>query len=145
MNLTVLVSIFLSHICGPHSVGYAKDVVRAAERYMVNPFVLVSQMRQESRCNPNATGKLGELGLLQLKRNTIATRGYDRLTDTQLRRPALNIRLGARYLRRCLDKCGGAIAGALSLYKGLRRVEGICQNSSYAAAIIARAGLVADS
>ena len=145
MHTIALVSAFLVQICGSHAAIYTKQVVSAATNYGLNPFVLASQMRQESHCNSNATGRLGELGLMQLKRFTLATRGYDHLTDQQLRTPALNIKLGARHLRFCLRKCANSIVGALSLYKGLRRIDGICQSSNYAMEVIARAGLVADS
>lgn len=145
MSPVAIVSAFLIQICGSHAAVYAKHVVDTAARYSLSPFVLASQMRQESNCNPHATGRKGELGLMQLKRFTLATRGYDHLTDQQLRSPAVNIRLGARHLRRCLNKCANSIVGALSLYKGLSRIDGICRSSNYAFEIIARIGLVADS
>ena len=97
-------------------------------------------MRQESHCDPTATGRLGELGLMQIKRNTLATAGYDKLSDEELRAPALNVRLGARHLRRCLNKCGGAMAGALGMYSGLAKSKrtGQCRESKYSWAILAR-------
>jgi soluble lytic murein transglycosylase-like protein len=137
--LAFLQTVLLS-MCGPGADRFAGPVAEAAELYDIDPRVIVSQMRQESTCDPEATGALGEIGLMQLKRGTRATQGYDKLTDKQLRRPALNIRLGARHLRFCMDRCGGSVSGALCLYKGLRksRKTGLCRECSYAGAILAR-------
>ena len=132
---------FLFQLCGVAATDFAEDVVHAAKRYDLDPRLLVSMMRQESHCNPEATGALGEIGIMQLKRNTWATSGYNKLTDKQLRKPRINIMLGARHIYRCLQKCGGSLAGALGLYSGLRKNKktGQCrENVKYGGAILAR-------
>lgn len=139
-TLITLVAAFLVQLCGPHAKVYTKHVMRAAELYRVSPFLLVSMEAQESRCNPSATGKLGELGQFQLKRGTRATMGYEHLSDTQLRQPAINTRLGARHLRFCLNFCDGDIAGALGLYSGVpkSKLTGRCRVSNYSRDILSR-------
>jgi soluble lytic murein transglycosylase-like protein len=132
------ISMFLVQLCGWPAADYASDVARAAKRYDLDPFVLVSMIRQESHCKPTATGRLGEIGLMQIKRNTLATAGHDRLSDEALREPRLNIMLGARHLHRCLKRCGGALAGALGLYSGRKLKDGVCQESNYSRDILAR-------
>src|SRR5512143_2613414 len=114
-----IVAAFLMNLCGPRAWIYTKPVMVAAAKYNLDPLVLASMQRQESHCNPKATGALGELGQYQIKRGTRATMGYEHLSDEQLRRPAINTRLGARHLRFCLDFCDGDLPGALGLYKGL--------------------------
>jgi len=138
MDSVAAISMFLFQLCGWNATDYAGDVVHAAKRYNLDPRILVSMMWQESRCKPDATGKLGELGLMQLKRDTWALSGYNHLSDEELRAPALNIMLGARHLRRCLKKCSGAIAGALGLYSGLSMRKGTCRESNYSRDILAR-------
>ena len=139
METLAAISMFLLQLCGQSATHYAKDVLAAAKKYDLSAFVLVSMMRQESHCNPAATGRLGELGLMQIKRRTLATAGFDHLSDEKLRDPALNIRLGARHLRRCLNRCGDDfLGGALGLYSGLAPRRGICRESSYSHEILAR-------
>jgi soluble lytic murein transglycosylase-like protein len=141
MDQLAAISMFLFQVCGASAIDYAKDVARAAKRYDLDPRVLISMMKQESGCDPNATGALGEIGQMQLKRGTWATSGYNKLTDEQLRKPRINIMLGARHLYRCLQKCDGWLAGALGLYTGLRksRKTGLCrENVKYGGAILAR-------
>lgn len=141
MQELATVSMFLFQLCGPAATDFAEQIVRSAKQYDLDPRILVSMMRQESHCDPDATGALGELGLFQLKRNTWATSGYNKLTDKQLRKPRINIMLGARHLYRCLQKCDGWMAGALGMYSGLRksRRTGECrENVKYGGAILAR-------
>jgi soluble lytic murein transglycosylase-like protein len=135
-----LIALLLADLCGvPRAGAWAEHVERAAHHFRVDARVLVSQMVQESTCRQDAVGALGEQGLMQLKRHTVATRGHDRLTDAQLRAPALNIWLGARHLRWALDKCDGDLLGALNVYKGFPKRKGVCRrDSSYGHAILAR-------
>ena len=136
------ITMFLVSLCGWDAADYAGDVASAARRYDLDPRLVAATMWRESRCDPDATSAKGAVGLMQLKPRTWATAGYDRLTEAQLRRPALNILLGARHLRRCLDRCGGFLAGALGLYSGLRksRRTGQCRASAYSDDILARMG-----
>jgi soluble lytic murein transglycosylase-like protein len=142
MDVLAPISMFLASLCGWGAMDYAKPVARAAAEFNLDPRIIISMMRQESGCDPRATGKLGELGLMQLKRNTWATSGYNKLTEAQLRSPRINIRLGARHLYRCLLKCGGDLPGALGLYSGLsiNKETGRCRASNYSWSILARIG-----
>ncbi|HET9250685.1 MAG TPA: lytic transglycosylase domain-containing protein [Candidatus Eisenbacteria bacterium] len=82
--------------------AYAHDVFDAARREALDPFLLWAIMRQESAYQRLARSRAGAIGLLQLLPSTASalqgsTVGEDALTD-----PALNVRLGARYLRALL-------------------------------------------
>lgn len=115
----------------------APIVVAAAARYQLDPRLLVAVVRNESRFRVDARGAKGELGLAQVKRNTMATRGYDHLPDGALLRPALNLKLGARHLARCRRICGGMAAPPeryLSVYNGRR----YCRPSLYSKRVLAR-------
>ena len=112
-------------------------VVKAAVRYRIEPKILVAVVRNESSFRPTARGALGELGLCQLKRETMATRGFDHLSDEALMDPALNLRLGARHLARARRICGGHAAPAaawLSVYNGRKK----CRPSAYSTRVLSR-------
>lgn len=89
--------------------GVDYDLVRvvalAAEDVGVDPALLAGIVTQESGWNPSAAGDLDSAGVLhsfglgQLH-DQGAGAGY---TPEQLRDPAINARLSARYLRRCLE------------------------------------------
>lgn len=136
------ITLLLVQICGTlRAADLAPHVQAASDDWHVPATVLVSQIRQESGCDVNATGKLGEIGLMQLKLGTWALDGYHHKSAREIRKPALNIWLGARHVRRCWDKCTSS-HGALSLYKGIPRKKGVCRNSSYARTILQRAQYV---
>jgi soluble lytic murein transglycosylase-like protein len=140
MNTTIAIAAFLMQLCGPQAKVYAKPVLAAAALYDVSPFLLVSIMRQESHCQKNATGKLGEIGLMQIKPGTLSTVGYTHLSAKQLRAPATNIKLGARFLRYCLNFCDGFVAGALGLYSGWPKSKlfNLCRVSNYSFDVLSR-------
>ncbi len=118
--------------------GSAKSVatliVREARRYDIDPRVLATVIRHESGYKPEAIGRRGELGLCQLYRGTVATAGYDHLSDDQLMVPWLNIRLGARRLARAAKQCGG---GGPENYLGPYNGRG-CGRNLYSRKILTR-------
>ena len=56
--------------------------------------------RQESRFSPGVSSPVGAVGLLQLMPETAAELASRRVSSEELQNPALNARLGARYLQR---------------------------------------------
>lgn len=87
----------------------AAHILKAVKRHpSVTPEEAALMLLHESRFNPDARGAGGELGMAQLYRGKIATRGYNRLTDRQLMNPELNIRLGVRHLALVKADCSGA-------------------------------------
>jgi soluble lytic murein transglycosylase-like protein len=58
--------------------------------------LVAAMIAKESRCNPGAIGKKGELGLMQMLPSTAAHYGYDNPQD--LKDPAISIYLGVMYL-----------------------------------------------
>ncbi len=73
---------------------YDTLVRRYAERYGFDWRLIVAQMYQESRFDPQARSGMGACGLMQLMPETAQSLGYrDNLDD-----PELSVRVGVRYL-----------------------------------------------
>ena len=126
-------SILLLALCGPSSLGLAPHFQAASHRYGIPPAILVAQARVESTCHPSAVGgKDGiNVGLLAIRVGTGAAHGH---TAEELKRPRLNLLLGARHLRKTWDLCHD-LAGGLGVYGGYRTCsQG--RRSSYARRVI---------
>jgi len=125
------------HAPGPAEVRarlLAATIATEAIRYDLPPDLIAAVIAHESAFRQDATGTLGEVGLLQLKRGTLATRGFDHLSDVGLRQPRINIHLGARHMAHVRELCGvGSLAlHWLSVYSGRRK----CRSSPYSRAIL---------
>lgn len=80
-----------------------------ARRYQLDPYLLYSVARQESKFQPEAGSPVGAQGLMQLMPDTAAwilkERGEARpLGVRELRDPETNLDLGGWYLRHLADK-----------------------------------------
>ncbi len=80
--------------------------------------LLYSVMRQESGFRPTATSPAFAVGLLQLIPRTASRLALEmELPETpDLRSPPENVRLGARYLHRLVDRFAGSLVLALASY-----------------------------
>lgn len=89
-------------------------------RYNLDPFLVLSLMRQESEFNSSAISYAGAYGLMQLLpivgRQMARQVGMRDFKTYQLLDPETNIKLGTRYLRQMLDKFGGVQEYALAAY-----------------------------
>ena len=74
-------------------------------------------VRHESNFNARATGRAGEIGLMQIKLSTARGIGY-RGTRKGLYDPATNIAWGMKYLGQARRLAGGSECGTLSRYNG---------------------------
>jgi tetratricopeptide (TPR) repeat protein len=94
-----------------------RDTVVAA----LEPALLFAVTWQESRFDPLARSRSNALGLMQLKLGTasdMARLAHDPApSEARLFEPAVNVRHGARYLRRLLRRFDGSVAAALCAYK----------------------------
>lgn len=101
---------------------YFKDlVVSAAQENNIHPLLLLSVIRQESMFEGYARSSAGARGLMQLIPSTgaeIAARMNwpENYSDSDLYLPAVNVRLGARYLANQRDYFDGELYAALSAY-----------------------------
>jgi soluble lytic murein transglycosylase len=97
--------------------AYWAEVVAAAEAVKIDPLLLLALVREESRYDRNAVSHARAVGLAQLLPSTARVMVRDRSLSAQaLTEPALNLRLGARYLRGQMDRFGGDLRLALAAY-----------------------------
>jgi hypothetical protein len=94
-------------------VPFASLIERAAERFGVNPALLVSIIAVESSFQPRAVSPKGARGLMQLMPATAARFGVrlDELFD-----PERNVEAGTRYVRFLLDRFGEDLEKVLASY-----------------------------
>jgi soluble lytic murein transglycosylase len=80
----------------------AGTILSTSSLYALDPLLILAIIRQESHYRPDAMGRHGEIGLMQIKPETarwIASRvGIEWLDDSTLFDPQLNIRIGAAYI-----------------------------------------------
>jgi soluble lytic murein transglycosylase len=86
----------------------------------LDPYLVASLIRQESEFDPRAVSYANAYGLMQLLpsvgKQLAREEGISHFETFQLLDPAMNIRLGTRYLRQMLDKFGGVQEYALAAY-----------------------------
>jgi len=83
-------------------------ILAASSKYGVDPALVKAVVWRESWFNPNAKGSSGEVGLMQIMKDTANDwAAAERLTlyaHSQLYNPAKNTECGAWYLRRLLNR-----------------------------------------
>ncbi|RMG44769.1 MAG: lytic transglycosylase domain-containing protein [Acidobacteria bacterium] len=90
---------------------FAETIARAAERYRLDPELLVAVALVESDLDPFALSDKGAQGIMQIMPGTAREMGLDNAFDA-----AANIEAGARYLRRMLDRFNEDLDLALAAY-----------------------------
>lgn len=95
-------------------------VHREGERRGIPPGLITAVMRQESNFHPGARSHAGAVGLMQVLpsvgRRLARGEGIGSVSTRRLYDPAVNIRLGTKFLAMNLDKYDGNIALAISSY-----------------------------
>lgn len=108
--------LWLCQCCPRHPVradhNYRSQLVKAFDAASLDVDLdvglLISIAYHESAFKSNARGRIGEVGIMQT--HGLALIGQDVSTiDGQ-------IKAGARWLRRCVDECGGSIERGIALY-----------------------------
>jgi soluble lytic murein transglycosylase len=91
-----------------------------SQRNNLDPYLVVSLMRQESEFNPGVISYANAYGLMQLLpsvgRAMAKKDGARHFTDTELLNPATNIQLGTLYLRQTMDKFNNTVEFTLAAY-----------------------------
>jgi soluble lytic murein transglycosylase len=97
------------------------DIIRTHEE-QVDPYLVISLIRQESAFNQNARSPVGAMGLMQLMPRT--ARRMEKVTKSGLLNPKTNIRLGVRFFTRLIERFDGNVEFALAAYNaGPERVD----------------------
>ncbi len=91
--------------------GYAEIVTREARRNGLDPALVYAVIRAESNFNPEAESRAGAIGLMQLTPDTFEwlrrrERDGGAFSESDLRRPDVNIRYGCRFLALLMKKYG---------------------------------------
>ncbi|MFW6135822.1 MAG: transglycosylase SLT domain-containing protein [Chloroflexota bacterium] len=98
---------------------YSATVAAAAAEFDIDPLLIWSIMRQESRFDPGAFGYVAERGLMQILPTTqdwIAEQLGEEISPGQAFTPEANVRMGAWYLRHLLDYYDGDLELAIPAY-----------------------------
>jgi soluble lytic murein transglycosylase len=100
---------------------YSPTVEAAAAEFDVDPLLLWSIMRLESRYDPGAFGYVAERGLMQILPATqdwIAEQLGEDISPGAAFTPQANLRMGAWYLRHLLDYYDGDLELSITAYNG---------------------------
>jgi len=105
-----------------YPVVWWKTVREAARSNDVDPFLVLSVMREESHFNPRLVSTASALGLMQIIPSTghyvAGKMGMKGFETEDLFDPVTNIRMGAYYLGYLLKRYKGDVPIALSAYNG---------------------------
>lgn len=85
----------------PENIPFKYEIIAAAMKYNVDPFLLVSIIENESGFDPSAESPKGARGLMQVMPTTAELIGFSR---DDMWDPRQNIRAGAKYIRLQLDR-----------------------------------------
>ena len=90
---------------------YTPIILKAADRYQVDPAIIFAIIKAESNYNPDAVSRAGAVGLMQLMPKTAIELGVNNSFN-----PEQNIHGGVKYFSRLLNKFNGDHALALAAY-----------------------------
>lgn len=102
-----------------YPIQYEAEVVKAARKYQVDPFLILAVMKIESDFKPNRSSSKGASGLMQLMPETaqwIKERSGLNQSDINQNDPQTNIMMGTWYLAFLLEKYKGEQVKALAAY-----------------------------
>lgn len=107
--------------------AYSPIITRYAAEHGVPVDLAHAVVQIESNFRPEARGKAGEIGLMQIKPATARMMGYSG-SAKGLHDPETNVRYGMKYLARARALAGGATCGTILKYNaghGAKRMNGV--------------------
>ena len=118
-------------------VHYGELVEQYAAEYEIDPLSIYSIIHTESRFKPEAESAVGARGLMQITEETFAwiklkIARDEPVTFDDLYTPEVNIRFGAYYLARCMERYGDLSTAAAAYHSGWGTVDQLLQNPEYA-------------
>jgi soluble lytic murein transglycosylase len=100
--------------------GWGDLVAEQANRYRVDPLLMLSMIRQESSFDPRAQSGAQAMGLTQVVPSTarmIAARlGRDDFSNNDLYKPAVSLEFGSWFMSQLLGDYKGRVVPALAAY-----------------------------
>ena len=103
LTINVVIFFFISF-----KTSYKDIVVSASETYNIEPSLIFSIIKAESKFNKNAKSSAGAIGLMQIKLETanymLELSGEGVTTESELVLPKNNIELGTKYFAYLLNK-----------------------------------------
>ena len=98
------------------------ELFQHSQSFDIDPFLLMGIMRQESTYQEFVVSHAGAIGLIQVMPSTgarvAALMGEHRYSPGDLENPTVNIRYGAFYLSKLLDRFDGVYPLAVGSYNG---------------------------
>lgn len=109
-----------------------RTIIKESSKYKLDPIFVLAVIKTESKFNPLAVGKFGEIGLMQIKPDTaewIAKKFNLPWKDKNtLKEPAANIRIGLAYMNYLRGTFNGKALKYVSAYnmgpRNVRRLLG---------------------
>lgn len=102
------------------AIDLSTTIVKESEKYEIDPVFVVAVIKTESRFNPLAVGRHGEIGLMQIKPDTakwIAEKaGIPWQGAKTLENPSMNVRIGLAYFNYLRDSFDGHANKYVSAY-----------------------------
>ena len=99
---------------------YKEEVYKVAEQYELDPYLLFSIIKVESKFNNRAVSEKGALGLMQIMPTTGAWAAenisYESFDYDDLYDPKVNIKIGAWYLKYLLSEFNNNLIITLAAY-----------------------------
>lgn len=103
-----------------YPIPYRDAIIKSAEQFDADPFLVVAVMYVESRFDPHAESPKGARGLMQVMPDTATwaaeQMGHGELALGELDQPERNIQIGVWYLTYLLGLFDGQISTALAAY-----------------------------
>jgi soluble lytic murein transglycosylase-like protein len=96
--------------------AYLPAIADEAAANGVPPALVDAVVRIESRYNPAAVGRVGEIGLMQVRPKTAELLGF-RGTSAELAQPQTNLRYGVGYLAKAWRLASGDLCRTLMKYR----------------------------
>lgn len=118
---------------------YQQSIERWAAEYDIDPQILYAVIKTESGFNPNAVSDVGARGLMQITEETFAwiklkAAPNEEISFEDLYDADTNIRFGAYFIDRCLERYNGDLATAAAAYhSGWGTVDQLLEDPAYTA------------
>jgi soluble lytic murein transglycosylase-like protein len=129
LTASLTTDVFASASKAGHDKRFSAIIAQHARANGIPVELARAVVKHESGFNAGATGKAGEIGLMQIKLSTARGLGY-KGSAKGLYDPATNLRWGMKYLGQAQKLAGGSECGTLSRYNGghgtKRMIRGYC-------------------